>query len=72
MESSNDPHLLIGLGAVEVVDRLTIRWPSGTVSVLDHLSTNSNYEIVEPRAKDGKAVASLGQRRARSSRTAHN
>jgi enediyne biosynthesis protein E4 len=56
MESSNDPRLLIGLGAVEVVDRLTIRWPSGSISTLEHLSTNTYYAITEPRARDGKTV----------------
>ncbi len=39
MQSTNDPRLLIGLGAVEEIARLTIRWPSGTVSTLEHLST---------------------------------
>ena len=29
MQSSNDSRLLIGLGAVNEVDRVTIRWPSG-------------------------------------------
>jgi hypothetical protein len=56
MESSNDPRLLIGLGPVAVVDGLIIRWPSGRVSTLEHLAPNTDYQIVEPRGKDGGTV----------------
>jgi hypothetical protein len=48
MQSTNDPRLLIGLGAVKEIARLTIRWPSGTVSTLEHLSTDTAYRVVEP------------------------
>ncbi len=48
MESSNDPRLLIGLGAADEVTRLTIRWPSGAVRTLEHLKTRRTYTIVEP------------------------
>jgi hypothetical protein len=54
MQSSHDPRLLIGIGAARAVDRLTIRWPSGTVSVLNDLMASQSYEIIEPRAKDQK------------------
>jgi hypothetical protein len=57
LESAHDPRLLIGLGAVNVVERVTIHWPSGGVSTLDHLTPNKAYEVVEPREKDGHAVA---------------
>jgi hypothetical protein len=56
LESTHDPRLLIGLGVVEEVARVTIRWPSGTVGTLEHLAPNKTYEVVEPRDKDGKAV----------------
>jgi enediyne biosynthesis protein E4 len=57
LESAHDPRLLIGLGAVNVVERVTIHWPSGGVSTLEHLTPNKAYEVVEPREKDGNAVA---------------
>jgi hypothetical protein len=47
LESSNDPRLLIGLGAVTKVDRVTVRWPSGAVSVREHLATGKTHKIVE-------------------------
>ena len=48
MESSNDPRLLIGVGASDEVTRLTVRWPSGAVSTLGRLKTGRGYTIVEP------------------------
>ena len=57
MQSTNDPRLLIGLGDARRVDRLTVRWPSGTVGTLENLDTNRTYEVVEPRDPGGKAVA---------------
>jgi enediyne biosynthesis protein E4 len=56
MQSTNDPRLLIGLGRVDVVAHVTIRWPSGAVSMLEHVSPGKTYEVVEPRGKDGDAV----------------
>jgi hypothetical protein len=47
VESANDPRLLIGLGPGQEVARLTIRWPSGAVTIREHLATNSTYEIIE-------------------------
>jgi enediyne biosynthesis protein E4 len=48
--SSHDPRLLIGVGQSQTVAQLTVRWPSGTVSVLEDLETNRTYEIREPAA----------------------
>jgi enediyne biosynthesis protein E4 len=48
MESSNDPRLLIGVGPVEEVDKVTVLWPSGAVSTREHLATNRAYTVVEP------------------------
>jgi hypothetical protein len=49
LESSNDPRLLIGVGTAKEVEKLTVRWPSGKVSVLEHVATNQSHEIVEPK-----------------------
>jgi hypothetical protein len=57
MQSAHDPRLLVGLGAVEEVTGVVIRWPSGTVSRLAHLKSDKTYEIVEPLDNDGKAAA---------------
>jgi enediyne biosynthesis protein E4 len=48
MQSTNDPRLLIGLGAVDEVSRVIVRWPSGATSILEHLPTDRTYEVVEP------------------------
>jgi hypothetical protein len=47
MESASDPRVLIGVGPASEVAKLTLRWPSGTVSTFEHLETNKTYEIVE-------------------------
>ena len=53
MQSTNDPRLLIGLGEVEEVTRLSVRWPSGAVIEREHLTTNRDYEVVEPSGVAG-------------------
>ncbi|MHC5539589.1 CRTAC1 family protein [Singulisphaera rosea] len=53
MQSTNDPRLLIGLGVVDSVARAELHWPSGTVSTLTGLETNTTYEVVEPRHDGG-------------------
>jgi hypothetical protein len=50
LESAHDPRLLIGVGPAEEVLRLTVRWPSGAVTVRERLATNATYEIVEGSA----------------------
>lgn len=56
MQSTNDPRLLIGLGSVAEVLRLTVRWPSGAISIREHLATEQTYEIVEPRPEDAEKL----------------
>ena len=58
MQSTNDPRLLIGLGAVKDIERLTIRWPSGTVSTFDHLAPDMSYRVIEPREEHGETLIS--------------
>lgn len=47
--SQNDRRPHFGLGASEWVDRVTIRWPSGTHQVLHHLPVNRFHSVTEPR-----------------------
>ena len=47
MLSSHDPRLLIGVGAAKAVPRLTVRWPSGTVQVVENVEVDKTTEIVE-------------------------
>ncbi|HZW30638.1 MAG TPA: CRTAC1 family protein [Isosphaeraceae bacterium] len=47
--SSHDPRLLVGLGESPVVDRVTVRWPSGAVSTLDRPAVGRTHQVVEPR-----------------------
>ena len=37
-----------GLGAVSAIDRLVVRWPSGTVQWFDKLAADAHYTIREP------------------------
>ena len=48
LESSNDPRLTIGVGRASSVDRVTLRWPSGATSTLEHLPVDRVYRVVEP------------------------
>jgi len=54
LESSHDPRPLIGIGTATEVTRLTVSWPSGAVSTLEHLTVNRSYKIVEPPAGAGE------------------
>ena len=49
--SSEDPRAHLGLGRIETVDSLRVRWPSGAVQVLKDLRINQ-YLVVE---EDGTA-----------------
>jgi hypothetical protein len=53
MESANDPRLSIGVGAVRVLKKNKIRWPSGIVTTREDLKVDQEYKIVE--SKDGAA-----------------
>jgi hypothetical protein len=50
-ESSHDPRLLIGLGTEPEARKVTVRWPSGRVSVSEHLAAGKSYRVVEPRGR---------------------
>ncbi|MFO0960680.1 MAG: CRTAC1 family protein [Isosphaeraceae bacterium] len=52
--STNDPRVLIGLGDAVEVAKLTIRWPSGTLTVLEGLACDRLHEIVESKGEEGQ------------------
>ena len=45
--SQNDPRVHFGLGSSEKVDRLTIRWPSGIVQVLENVDADQVVTVRE-------------------------
>lgn len=49
LESTNDPRLLIGLGPVSEVQKLTIRWPRGKTTVLENVAVDRELEVIEPK-----------------------
>jgi enediyne biosynthesis protein E4 len=63
--SSHDPRLLVGIGTASAVDRVTVRWPSGAVSTLEHLASGTTYDLVEPMAGNppGSKGAAKGLKR---------
>jgi hypothetical protein len=50
MESSHDPRVLIGVGAVETIPKLKIRWPSGTETTLKNVKVDQTLELEEPQS----------------------
>jgi hypothetical protein len=48
LESSHDPRLLIGLGPAVEVRRVTLRWPSGRMSIAQRLAADTTHEFIEP------------------------
>jgi enediyne biosynthesis protein E4 len=48
--STSEPVLHFGLGEAPAAERVTIRWPSGVVQVLESLAANHRHTIVEPDA----------------------
>ena len=47
--SSHDPRMLIGLGGAADFARVTVKWPSGAVSLLEKVATSKSHEIREPK-----------------------
>ncbi len=47
--SCNERRLLIGCGTSSVVDRLTVKWPSGTTQVFSDVATSQSAIVVEGR-----------------------
>ena len=60
--AAHDLRLLFGLGTVEKVEKVEIRWPSGVTSQLENLAARRYYRVQEPEkekpaARDIKKVA---------------
>jgi hypothetical protein len=51
--SQNDPRPHFGLGSHSDVDRLTVRWPSGTVQLLEHVKADQILTVTEPGGPEG-------------------
>ena len=45
--AASDRHILVGLGAADRVERLTIRWPSGAVQTWNDLPADRSLAVVE-------------------------
>lgn len=49
--SANDPRVLVGLGAIEGVDRVEVRWPGGGRTVLEHPELGRTHQVRDPLEK---------------------
>lgn len=52
--SSSHAGVRFGVGAWEVVKRAEIRWPSGTLQILENLETNRVHAVQEPPSAPGE------------------
>jgi len=68
--SAQDPRLLVGLGPVDRVDRVVIRWPGGTCSTLTDPTLRRTHRVFEPRfgaspvVEEGRTIQGRGSRAA--------
>jgi len=46
--SQNDSRVHFGLGEAEIIDKIEIKWPSGTKQVLEQVASNQILKIKEP------------------------
>ncbi|MCK4699276.1 MAG: CRTAC1 family protein, partial [Bacteroidales bacterium] len=46
--SCNDPRIHFGIAGNEMVEKIEIKWPSGSVQVLENISANQILDITEP------------------------
>ena len=59
--SQNDPRPHFGLGQNNEVERLIVRWPSGTVQTLEHVKADQILTITEPAGTKTAPVKSTGK-----------
>jgi enediyne biosynthesis protein E4 len=50
-ESTVDHRPNIGLGKIELVDKITVRWPDGKISTLDSVRTNQTIKLLQSEGK---------------------
>jgi hypothetical protein len=53
---------LIGVGPKSEVEKVTVRWPSGMLSTLEHLKTDRSYKVVEPTQRTAAGVRGANDR----------
>jgi hypothetical protein len=58
--SASDPRLHFGLGSVGHVQRVEIRWPSGTIDTLADLAADAIYTVTEGHGVTGRWRAAHG------------
>lgn len=63
-QSTMDPRPNFGLGALDSVDRVTVDWPDGTVTILDHVAANQTLTLeqsagVQPPPADERPARAL-------------
>lgn len=47
--SQDDSRIHFGLGSASKVDKLVVRWPSGTVQIVENIPANQILSVVEPK-----------------------
>lgn len=55
-ESSVDPRPNFGLGEHSIIDKLTVRWPDGRVTVLDSVTADQSLDLRQEDAKHPDAL----------------
>lgn len=58
--AASDPRVLLGLGAAERIDRLEVRWPSGTVQSWSDLPADRFLELREGHEPQPQVIAPPG------------
>ncbi len=49
--SSHDPRILVGVGTAGACERVIVRWPSGTVTTLEHPALDQTHQVIEPGSR---------------------
>ncbi len=55
--AAHDPRLLFGLGSIEKVDQVEIRWPSGAITPLQNVRPRQYVQVTEPNRSSGEKPA---------------
>ena len=54
--SASDPIVHFGVGHAEIIDQLTIQWPSGHVQTFNDLESDKLYTVTEPISVDNDSL----------------